>query len=144
MDHGRTLLYHSDLYVFRVLVFYYESHMVSSYLCWYRKSYCFLLYSGPLGEIAKERLTVMRDTEDGFIIAEKDLEPVLFMLLDGWGNSFHHIILSRTSAHIASDQSGDGSHHTTEPRQIGCSHGGRDQGHFSLTIGKGRQKSVEP
>ena len=38
------------------------------------KSYCFLIYSGPLGEIAKERLSIMRDTEDGFIIAEKDLE----------------------------------------------------------------------
>tara|TARA_R110001592_G_scaffold79054_5_gene236812 strand:+ start:29999 stop:32083 length:2085 start_codon:yes stop_codon:yes gene_type:complete len=39
-----------------------------------QQSYCFLVYSGPLGEIAKERLSIMRDTEDGFIIAEKDLE----------------------------------------------------------------------
>ena len=38
------------------------------------QSYCFLIYSGPLGEIAKERLSIMRETEDGFIIAEKDLE----------------------------------------------------------------------
>ncbi len=38
------------------------------------KSFCFLMYSGPLGETAKARLTTMRDTEDGFIIAEKDLE----------------------------------------------------------------------
>ncbi|MDH5722539.1 MAG: ATP-dependent DNA helicase RecG [Alphaproteobacteria bacterium] len=38
------------------------------------QSYCFLLYAGPLGETAKERLSIMRDTEDGFIIAEKDLE----------------------------------------------------------------------
>ncbi len=38
------------------------------------KSYCFLLYSGSLNETARERLAVMRDTEDGFIIAEKDLE----------------------------------------------------------------------
>jgi ATP-dependent DNA helicase RecG len=37
------------------------------------KSYCFLLYSGPLGETAKERLSTMRDTEDGFVIAETDL-----------------------------------------------------------------------
>jgi len=37
-------------------------------------SYCFLLYSGPLGETAKERLSIMRETEDGFVIAEKDLE----------------------------------------------------------------------
>ena len=38
------------------------------------QSYCFLIYAGPLGEIAKERLNIMRDTEDGFIISEKDLE----------------------------------------------------------------------
>ncbi|MCB1784484.1 MAG: ATP-dependent DNA helicase RecG, partial [Alphaproteobacteria bacterium] len=29
-------------------------------------SYCFLIYSGPLGETAKERLSIMRETEDGF------------------------------------------------------------------------------
>lgn len=40
----------------------------------FEKSYCFLLYHAPLGETAKERLSIMRDTEDGFIIAEKDLE----------------------------------------------------------------------
>lgn len=38
------------------------------------KSYCFLVYSGPLGETAKERLSIMRETEDGFLIAEKDLQ----------------------------------------------------------------------
>ncbi|MGH1455595.1 MAG: ATP-dependent DNA helicase RecG [Alphaproteobacteria bacterium] len=38
------------------------------------QSYCFLVYSAPLGEIAKERLSIMRNTEDGFVIAEKDLE----------------------------------------------------------------------
>ncbi len=38
------------------------------------QSYCFLIYSAPLGEIAKERLNIMRETEDGFVIAEKDLE----------------------------------------------------------------------
>ena len=38
------------------------------------KSYCFLLYYGPLGETAKERLSIMRQTEDGFLIAEKDLD----------------------------------------------------------------------
>lgn len=37
------------------------------------KSYCFLLYTGPLGETARERLSIMRETEDGFLIAEKDL-----------------------------------------------------------------------
>lgn len=38
------------------------------------QSYCFLAYSGPLGETAKERLSIMRETEDGFLIAEKDLQ----------------------------------------------------------------------
>ncbi len=38
------------------------------------QSYCFLIYSGPLSETGKERLSTMRDTEDGFVIAEKDLE----------------------------------------------------------------------
>lgn len=38
------------------------------------QSYCFLVYSTPLGLTAKERLSIMRDTEDGFLIAEKDLE----------------------------------------------------------------------
>jgi ATP-dependent DNA helicase RecG len=37
-------------------------------------SYCFLMYSTPLNETARERLSVMRDTEDGFVIAEKDLK----------------------------------------------------------------------
>lgn len=38
------------------------------------KSFCFLLYTGPLGETAKERLSTMRESEDGFYLAEKDLE----------------------------------------------------------------------
>ena len=33
-----------------------------------------LLYKQPLGETAEQRLTMMEDTEDGFLIAEKDLE----------------------------------------------------------------------
>ncbi|BAQ17368.1 ATP-dependent DNA helicase RecG [Methyloceanibacter caenitepidi] len=37
------------------------------------QSSCVLLYKAPLGEIARERLNVMRDTEDGFVIAEEDL-----------------------------------------------------------------------
>jgi ATP-dependent DNA helicase RecG len=32
-----------------------------------------LLYQEPLGETAKARLTIMRETEDGFRIAEEDL-----------------------------------------------------------------------
>jgi ATP-dependent DNA helicase RecG len=38
------------------------------------KSFCFLVYASKLTETAKERLRIMRETEDGFIIAEKDLE----------------------------------------------------------------------
>ncbi len=38
------------------------------------QSYCFLIYSKPLGAVATERLNIMRDCEDGFVIAEKDLE----------------------------------------------------------------------
>ncbi|MCC6776166.1 MAG: ATP-dependent DNA helicase RecG [Hyphomicrobiales bacterium] len=37
-------------------------------------STCILLYRPPLGEIAKARLAVMRETEDGFRIAEEDLK----------------------------------------------------------------------
>jgi ATP-dependent DNA helicase RecG len=37
------------------------------------RSTCLLLYRAPLGETAKTRLAVMRETEDGFRIAEEDL-----------------------------------------------------------------------
>jgi len=37
-------------------------------------SSCVLLYRGPLSEAARARLAVMRETGDGFRIAEKDLE----------------------------------------------------------------------
>ncbi|MGJ0391739.1 MAG: ATP-dependent DNA helicase RecG [Methylocystis sp.] len=37
------------------------------------ESSCLLLYKGPLSEAAKARLTVLRQTEDGFRIAEEDL-----------------------------------------------------------------------
>jgi len=37
------------------------------------KSTCLLLYQGPLGETARARLQVMRETDDGFKIAEEDL-----------------------------------------------------------------------
>jgi ATP-dependent DNA helicase RecG len=36
-------------------------------------SSCVLLYKAPLGETAKARLTILRETEDGFRIAEEDL-----------------------------------------------------------------------
>jgi ATP-dependent DNA helicase RecG len=37
------------------------------------RSTCLLLYRAPLGEAAKARLEIMRETEDGFRIAEEDL-----------------------------------------------------------------------
>jgi ATP-dependent DNA helicase RecG len=36
-------------------------------------STCLLLYKAPLGEAAKSRLAILRETEDGFRIAEEDL-----------------------------------------------------------------------
>ncbi|HCE40267.1 MAG TPA: ATP-dependent DNA helicase RecG [Alcanivorax sp.] len=38
------------------------------------QSYCLLLYDTPLSQTAKQRLAVMRDTSDGFVIAEEDLK----------------------------------------------------------------------
>jgi ATP-dependent DNA helicase RecG len=38
-----------------------------------RESFCMLLYKPPLGEAARQRLAMMEETEDGFLIAEKDL-----------------------------------------------------------------------
>ena len=37
------------------------------------RSTCLLLYASPLGETAKSRLKTLRETEDGFKIAEEDL-----------------------------------------------------------------------
>ncbi|OGT43643.1 MAG: ATP-dependent DNA helicase RecG [Gammaproteobacteria bacterium RIFCSPHIGHO2_12_FULL_37_34] len=37
-------------------------------------SHCVLLYQHPLSDLAKERLAIMRNTNDGFQIAQKDLE----------------------------------------------------------------------
>ena len=37
------------------------------------RSTCLLLFRAPLGETAKARLAIMRETEDGFRIAEEDL-----------------------------------------------------------------------
>ena len=38
------------------------------------QSHCILLYQSPLSAVGTERLKVMRATNDGFLIAEKDLE----------------------------------------------------------------------
>jgi ATP-dependent DNA helicase RecG len=37
-------------------------------------SHCVLLYHAPLSQLGRERLSIMRETCDGFVIAEKDLE----------------------------------------------------------------------
>jgi ATP-dependent DNA helicase RecG len=39
-----------------------------------RQSYCLLLHDEPMGRTAEARLKMMTETEDGFLIAEKDLE----------------------------------------------------------------------
>ena len=39
-----------------------------------KNSVCILLYDQKIGEIARERLTVMRETNNGFLISEKDLK----------------------------------------------------------------------
>ncbi|MDH3533894.1 MAG: ATP-dependent DNA helicase RecG [Gammaproteobacteria bacterium] len=38
------------------------------------QSHCVLLYRQPLGRLARSRLSVLRETNDGFIVAQKDLE----------------------------------------------------------------------
>ena len=38
-----------------------------------KRSTCLLLYQAPLGETAKSRLKILRETDDGFRIAEEDL-----------------------------------------------------------------------
>ena len=38
------------------------------------QSLCVLLYKPPLGQLARSRLAVLRDTNDGFLIAQRDLE----------------------------------------------------------------------
>jgi ATP-dependent DNA helicase RecG len=39
-----------------------------------KSSACLLLYGQPLGETAKQRLAILRETDDGFRIAEEDLK----------------------------------------------------------------------
>ena len=38
------------------------------------ESICILLYQSPLSQNAKTRLNILRETNDGFLIAQKDLE----------------------------------------------------------------------
>jgi ATP-dependent DNA helicase RecG len=37
-------------------------------------SHCVMLYKQPLGQLARNRLAVLRDTNDGFVVAQRDLE----------------------------------------------------------------------
>ena len=37
-------------------------------------SHCVMLYRQPLGQMARSRLAVLRDTNDGFLVAQRDLE----------------------------------------------------------------------
>ena len=38
------------------------------------QSHCVFLYKPPLGQTARSRLAVLRDTNDGFLVAQRDLE----------------------------------------------------------------------
>jgi len=38
------------------------------------QSHCVMLYKQPLGQLAKSRLGVLRETNDGFLVAQRDLE----------------------------------------------------------------------
>jgi len=38
------------------------------------QSHCVLMYKPPLGPLARTRLAVLRDTNDGFVVAQRDLE----------------------------------------------------------------------
>jgi len=39
-----------------------------------QESYCLLMYQNPLSNMGKQRLSILRESSDGFVIAEKDLE----------------------------------------------------------------------
>jgi ATP-dependent DNA helicase RecG len=39
-----------------------------------KQSHCVMLYKQPLGQLAKSRLAVLRETNDGFLVAQRDLE----------------------------------------------------------------------
>ncbi len=39
-----------------------------------KPAHCILLYKSPLGETARKRLQIMRESVDGFYIAEQDLK----------------------------------------------------------------------
>ena len=40
----------------------------------HQESHCVLMYQSPLSQLARQRLDILRETTDGFLIAERDLE----------------------------------------------------------------------
>jgi ATP-dependent DNA helicase RecG len=66
------------------------------------QAYCFLIWHQPISRIARERLHTMSSTNDGFVIAEKDLElrgPVeLFGLEQSGMPQFKHANLLQDQA----------------------------------------------
>ena len=77
------------------------------------RSSCLLLYQAPLGETAKARLSILRETDDGFRIAESDLEirgPGDFFGTRQWGMpSFRvaHLVRDRELVEVARIRSKD-------------------------------------
>ncbi|MEM7017639.1 MAG: ATP-dependent DNA helicase RecG, partial [Pseudomonadota bacterium] len=75
------------------------------------ESHCVLIYQNPLSLTAKSRLSTMRETQDGFVIAERDLElrgPGEIMgeisLLDGGVRSADAVAASDIVSLIAIDR----------------------------------------
>lgn len=70
------------------------------------ESHCVLLYSSPLTGLSKERLAVMRETSDGFVIAEKDLQlrgPGELLGTRQTGDIQFHIADLQRDAHMLTD-----------------------------------------
>ena len=66
-------------------------------------SYCVLLYATPLGETSRRRLGVIRESQDGFVIAEEDLNirgPGDLMGTRQTGEQQFRIADLRTHAHL--------------------------------------------
>ena len=65
-----------------------------------KKSYCFLLFDKLLDEVSKERIEIMKKTNDGFAIAEKDLELRGYGEIIGYKQSGHqHFKFADFSSH---------------------------------------------
>ncbi len=85
------------------------------------ESHCVLLYSTPLSKDSKERLAVMRETSDGFIIAEKDLQlrgPGEVLGTRQTGDIQFHIADLQRDAHLLNDIKSAAAHLQQQPQQI--------------------------